>query len=197
MRYLFSKKKHNIINVISIVSMIGIMVSSAALIVVLSVFNGMETMIGGWFNAFNPDFEITLVQGKSFPVDSFPKAEIAKLPEVNAVEEIVSDRVLTTYQDRQELVRLKGVDPTYIQRNGFNSMLIDGNFDLTRGAHPCAVIGSIAAGNIQLNLKSFEMLKVYYPKRTKKNLSDPTDAFNMLYLYPTRSPSVQPADIRR
>ena len=63
LRYLFSKKQHNIINVISAVSVLGIMVSSAALVVVLSVFNGMQEMIGGWFNAFNPDFEITLVEG--------------------------------------------------------------------------------------------------------------------------------------
>ncbi|MCR4681070.1 MAG: ABC transporter permease [Bacteroidales bacterium] len=185
LRYLFSKKQHNIINVISLVSMLGIMVCAAALIVVLSVFNGMEQTIGGWFNAFNPDFEITLVEGKSFPVDSFPKEKLAALPEVAAVDEVVSDMVLTTYNDRQELLRLKGVSKEYIERKGFDNLLIDGTFDLYRGGQPCAVVGNIAAGTLQLNLRSYDLMKVYYPKRTKKNLANPTDAFTTQFLYPT------------
>ena len=185
MRYLFSKKKHNIINVLSIVSMLGIAVSSAALIVVLSVFNGMQEMIGGWFNAFNPDFEITLVEGKSFEVDSFPKAKIEQLPEVAAVSEVVSDMVLTTYQERQELLRIKGVDTHYKDRNHYEDMLIDGTFDFYRGDQPCAVIGTVAAGKLLIQLNSYDRLKLYYPKRTKKNLANPTDAFNTQYLYPT------------
>lgn len=185
MRYLFAKKQHNIINVISLISVLGIMVSSAALIIVLSVFNGMEEMIGGWFNAFNPDFEITLTEGKSFDVKDFPKEKIASLPEVAAVDEVVSDLVLTTYGDRQELLRLKGVSPDYIARHHYNDMLVDGTFDFYHGEQPCAVIGNIAAGTLMINLRNYDLLKVYYPKRTKKNLADPTNAFNTRYLYPT------------
>ncbi len=185
LRYLFSKKRHNIINIISIVSVLGIMVCSAALIIVLSVFNGMQGMISGWFNAFNPDLEITLVEGKSFEVDSFPTEKIAALPEVMAVSEVVSDMVLTTYQERQELLRLKGIDPQYIQRNRYDKMLIDGTFDLYRGPQPCAVVGSGAAGKLILQLNGYDRMKLYYPKRTKKNFANPTDAFNTQYLFPT------------
>jgi len=185
LRYLFAKKQHNIINVISLISVIGIMVSSAALIIVLSVFNGMEEMIGGWFNAFNPDFEITLVEGKSFTTEDFPADKILALPEVAAVDEVVSDLVLTTYGERQELLRLKGVSENYITRHDYNGMLVDGNFDFYRGEQPCAVVGNIAAGTLMLNLRSYEMLKVYYPKRTKKNLANPANAFNTQYLFPS------------
>ncbi len=185
LRYLFAKKQHNIINVISLISVLGILVSSAALIIVLSVFNGMEEMIGGWFNAFNPDFEITLTEGKSFNVKDFPKEKIVSLPDVAAVDEVVSDLVLTTYGERQELLRLKGVSPDYINRHHYNDMLVDGTFDFYRGEQPCAVIGNIAAGTLMINLRSYDLLKVYYPKRTKKNLADPTNAFNTRYLYPT------------
>lgn len=185
LRYLFSKKKHNIINVISIVSMLGIMVSSAALIVVLSVFNGMSEMIGGWFNSFNPDFKITLVEGKSFQTDSFPTKEIAKLPEVNTIHEIVSDMVLTTYSDRQELLRIKGVDKSYIGFNHLDKILIDGNFTLQQGEQPCVVLGSGSAGKLQINLLRYDLLKCYYPKRNKKNLANPAEAFNTQYLFPT------------
>lgn len=184
-RYLFSKKTHNIINVISIVSMLGIMVSAAALIIVLSVFNGMQSMIGGWFNAFNPDFEITLKEGKSFAVDSFPKAQIAQIPEVEYVSEIVSDMVLATYDNRQELIRLKGIDKQYATRNDYSKLLIDGKFDLWRGEQPCAVLGTVIAGKFIIQLNDYELLKLYYPKRTKKNLANPADAFNTLYLFPT------------
>ena len=185
LRYLFAKKQHNIINVISLISMIGIMVSGAALIIVLSVFNGMEQMIGGWFNAFNPDFEITLAEGKSFATEAIPMDKIASLPEVATVHEVVSDLTLATYGECQELVRLKGVSPDYLNREGYANMLIDGNFDFYHGQQPCAVVGSIAAGKLRLNLLSYDLMKLYYPKRTKKNLSNPADAFNTRYIYPT------------
>lgn len=184
-RYLFSKKKHNVINVISIVSMLGIMVSSAALIVVLSVFNGMEETISGWFNKFNPDFLVTLTEGKSFPVDSFPAAKIAKMSEVESVEEVVSDMVLATYNNRQELIRLKGVGEGYVAHNELQDIIIDGNFNLKQGNQPCAVFGAVSAGRFQVNLLNYEMLKVYYPKRTKKNLAQPAEAFTTQYLLPS------------
>ena len=185
LRYVFSKKKHNIINVISLVSMLGIMVSSAALVVVLSVFNGMEEMIGGWFNSFNPDFKITLVEGKSFPVDSFPMDALRRMPEVEAVDEVVSDMALITYNDRQELLTIKGVGDDYVSRNRLDEILIDGKFDLWQGEQPCVVAGAVAAGKLQINLLNYELMKTYYPKRTKKNLARAADAFNTRYLFPT------------
>ena len=185
LRYLFAKKQHNIINVISLISMIGIMVSGAALVIVLSVFNGMEQMIGGWFNAFNPDFEITLAEGKSFATEAIPMDKIASLPEVSSVHEVVSDLTLATYGECQELVRLKGVSPDYLKREGYADMLIDGSFDLYHGSQPCAIVGNIAAGKLQINLLSYDLMKLYYPKRTKKNLSNPAEAFNTRFLHPS------------
>lgn len=185
LRYLFSKKQHNIINVISLISMIGIMVSGAALVIVLSVFNGMEQMIGGWFNAFNPDFEITLAEGKSFATEAIPMDKIASLPEVASVHEVVSDLTLATYGECQELVRLKGVSSDYLKREDYANMLIDGSFDLYHGSQPCAIVGNIAAGKLQINLLSYDLMKLYYPKRTKKNLSNPAEAFNTRFLHPS------------
>lgn len=185
LRYLFSKKQHNIINVITFISMIGIMVSTAALIVVLSVFNGMGNMISGWFNAFNPDFEITLTEGKSFNTDSFPSDKIAQLPYVEKVYEVVSDMALVTYKDRQELLSLKGVEPSYFERSNYRNILIDGEFCFQKGDQACAIIGTNAAGRLQINLRDYDLLKTYYPKRSKKNLANPAEAFTTRYLYPT------------
>ena len=183
-RYLFSKKEHNIINVISGISMIGIMVSTAALVVVLSVFNGMSDIIGGWFNALHADYEVTLREGKSFAVDSFPFQDLRQLPDVKAVNEIVCDLSLANYDDRQELLYVKGVPDNYFQTNGFDGMLIDGDTALYKLRQPCAIMGSGAAGKLEVNLLSYKLMKMYYPKRTKKNFANPTDAFNTQYVVP-------------
>ncbi len=184
LRYLFSKKKHNVINVISIVSMVGIVVSAAALIVVLSVFNGMETFVRQSFNSFNPDYQILPAEGKTFSLDSFPMKELRSMQSVQNAYEVVSDMTLMTYGERQLLLSVKGVEEDYLRENGIDTLLIDGRAALTVGSECCAVMGAIAAGNVQLNLNGLEPLKVYYPKRMLKNYSNPTNAFNIDVLLP-------------
>ena len=161
------------------------MVSTAALILILSVFNGMENFISGCFNSFNPDLEIKLIEGKSFSVDSFPMQKIQSLEEVESVQEVVSDLALISYDDRQTLVNLKGISDNYIRINRTDTLLIDGDFSLGRGEYNYTVMGAVTAGTLQINLNSNKMLKVYYPKRTKKNLINSADAFNVRYLIPS------------
>ena len=183
-RYLFSKKEHNIINVISGISMIGIMVSTAALVVVLSVFNGMSDIIGGWFNALHADYEITLREGKSFATDSFPIQQLRQIPGVKTVNEIVCDLSLANYDDRQELLYLKGVPDNYFQTNHFEGMLVDGDTALYKLRQPCAIMGTGSAGKLEVNLLSYTLMKMYYPKRTKKNFANASEAFNTRYIIP-------------
>ncbi len=183
-RYLFSKKEHNIINVISGISMIGIMVSTAALVVVLSVFNGMSDIIGGWFNALHADYEITLREGKSFATDSFPIQQLRQITGVKAVNEIVCDLSLANYDDRQELLYLKGVPDNYFQTNHFEGMLVDGDTALYKLRQPCAIMGTGSAGKLEVNLLSYNLMKMYYPKRTKKNFANAAEAFNTRYIIP-------------
>lgn len=184
LRYLFSPKKHHAINVISIISMIGIMVSSAALIIVLSVFNGMEGLVRTSFNSFNPDYQILPLEGKTFSLDTFPMEELRQLKGVQSAYEVVADMTLMTYNEKQLLVSVKGVGPDYLHDTGIDTLLYDGNASLKYGEGPAAVMGAVAAGNVQLNLHSPEPLKVYYPKRLLKNLSDPSRAFNIDYITP-------------
>ena len=176
-RYLFSKKKHNIINIISLISALGIMVCTAAFVIILSVMNGLEGLVQQSFNSFNPDFKITLVEGKSFEVDSFPLAELSNIKGVKAVEEIVSDMALVTYEEKQMLINLKGVSHSYIQNRGIDQLLVDGQFVLKDRSLPFGVIGGGAASVLQVNLNNIEPLQVYYPKRTKKSLMNAADAF--------------------
>jgi lipoprotein-releasing system permease protein len=164
--------------------MIGIMVSTAALVVVLSVFNGMSDIIGGWFNALHADYEITLREGKSFATDSFPIQQLRQIPGVKAVNEIVCDLSLANYDDRQELLYLKGVPDNYFQTNHFEGMLVDGDTALYKLRQPCAIMGTGSAGKLEVNLLSYNLMKMYYPKRTKKNFANAAEAFNTRYIIP-------------
>lgn len=184
-RYLFSKKKHNLINIISLISTVGIAASAAALVIVLSVFNGIESLVRSNFNAFNPDFRITLVEGKSFAVDSFPIRDIAALSEIKSVQEIVTDMVLLEYEEKQILIKLKGVGEDYFEVNKMEDLVIDGDFFLYDRGFNYGVMGIGAAGTIQLNLNNPELLQLYYPKRTKRSFVNTADAFNRQSLIPS------------
>lgn len=183
-RHLFSKKKHSLVNIIAIISAIGVLTGAAALVIVLSVFNGMEDLVVNSFNSFNPDIKITLSEGKSFAVDSFPLQKIRQMKGVRSVEEVVSDLVLLEYDSKQQLIELKGVDNDYASISGFDTLLIDGSCRLQGDEGDGGVMGSIAAGMLQVNLSGAEYFKLYYPKRLRKNLGNPADAFKTLYLQP-------------
>lgn len=183
-RYLFSKKKHNVINIISIISAIGIIVSSAALVIVLSVFNGMEGLVSSSFNRFNPEIEITAEDGKIIELDSFPLAQLQALPEVSSLQEVVSDLTLATYGDCQILTHFKGVSTDYPTATRLDQLIYDGDFSLGTEAQPTAVLGATVAGMLRLNLNGLEMVELYYPKRLKKNLTLGTESFNKQYLPP-------------
>lgn len=184
-RYLFSKKKHNIINIISIISAIGIIVSSAALVIVLSVFNGMEKLVLDSFNRFNPELEITPKQGKAIYTDSIPLKHIKELNDVLAVYEVVSDLTLASYGDYQILTHFKGVPESYPTTTNINELTYDGIFELKNAPAPTIVLGATVAGMLRLNLNSLEGIQLYYPKRLKKNLSTATESFNTQYFKPS------------
>lgn len=184
-RYLFSKKKHHIVNILTIISSVGIMVSTAALIIVLSVFNGMEKLVTESVNSFNPDIKISPKIGKTFLIDSTLLTGIKEIKGVATVDEVVSDAVLLSYNERQTLLRLKGVENDYFSRQRIDSILIDGDFKASDSLFHYAVLGAIVAGELQVNLNSLEMVKCYYPRRTKKHLLHPTEAFTTHYLLPS------------
>ena len=162
------------------------MSGAAALIIVLSAYNGLEQLVADSFNNFNPDFKITATEGKSFDVSTFPSQKLQKLEGVKAVEQVVSDMVLIEYADKQYLIDLKGVDDDYVNHLTARKkdLLIDGSFDFTADSAQWSeeqsmmwengdfgVMGSRAAGNLRLNLNSPELIKLYYPQRKHKALA--------------------------
>ena len=100
-RYLFSKKSHNAINVISGVSAAGVAIGTMSLIVVLSVFNGFESLIAGMFSSFDPDLKITLAQGKTFDTATEKFEQVKKLKSVAVFTEVVEENALLRFKDKQ------------------------------------------------------------------------------------------------
>ena len=169
-RYLFAKKSHNIINIISIVSFAGVMIATAALFIVLSAFNGIKGWVEQSFNAFNPDIEITPRYGKIIEVDSLNIKRITSLGGVEYVCEVLSDVAVFTYNDRQYIAKVKGVYPDYYRMSRLDTIVLDGQFLLEYGEFSLAVLGNTVAGHLgsppspTIN----NALKIYYPDRTKK-----------------------------
>ncbi len=178
-RYLFAKKSHNAINIITLVSVIGVAVGTMALVVVLSVFNGFEKLILSLFNAFNPDMEIRLREGKVFSVDDLPLEELKNIPGVVLYSELLEETALLTYRDRQHLVTMRGVNDTFVEITGIDSMLVAGEFILEQGDADFLVLGQGVEYVLGANINDFQhMLNLYVPRRGRSTGLQPSQAFN-------------------
>lgn len=178
-RYLFSKKSHNAINVISGISSAGVAIGTIALVVVLSIFNGFELLFSDLFSAFDPDLQITLKQGKQFSIDT-PEFEAVKKSEGIAVfTEVVEENALLRYKEKQMPVLVKGVSDDFKQMTRIDSIMFDGEFMLYDGAFERSVVGAGIAVTLGLNAYAIDPLYIYAPKRTSKiNLLRPDQSFN-------------------
>lgn len=178
-RYLFAKKSHNAINIITLVSVIGVAVGTMALVVVLSVFNGFEKLILSLFNAFNPDMEISLKEGKVFSIDDLPLEELKNIPGVALYSEILEETALITYRDKQHLVTMRGVSKDYVRITGIDTMLVAGQMILEDGDADYLVLGQGVEYVLAANLNDFlNPLNLYVPKRGRSTGLQPSQAFN-------------------
>lgn len=183
-RYLFSKKSHNAVNVISIISASSIMVATAALICALSVFNGFTSVAEKMFSAFDPDLKITSVRGKVFKKGEIALNEIENLSEVELVSESLEENALLKFSDRQRIVLFKGVSPQFKNLANIESLLYDGQFELRSGLIDHGVIGAGLAYHLGVSPGFLTPLELYVPKRNVKiNLMNPSGAFNKKNVY--------------
>jgi len=183
-RYLVSKKSLNVINLISIISVVGVMVGTMALIVILSVFNGLDGLVKSLFNSFDPDLRITLAQGKVFTIDERFE-DIRKLDGVINLTEILEENALLQYGEKQQLGVIKGVGDEYKSMTGVDSMIIDGEFLLKDDRRSYAVIGQGVAYYLGVGLKFINPIEIWVTKRTKQVTFNPQDAFKTMQIYPS------------
>ncbi|MGV3541411.1 MAG: FtsX-like permease family protein [Rufibacter sp.] len=180
-RYFFSKKKRNIINIISIIAMVGVGVGTMALIVVLSVFNGLEDLIRSLYGKFDPELKITAVEGKSFEADSAFLERIRKTPGVALLTEVIEDNALLRYNDRQMVVKIKGVSDNFFQQNQIDSAIVDGDRQLKRNGKQYALIGRGVQYQLSIRPENpFSPLQFLYPKAGKKTIINPENAFRQM-----------------
>jgi len=180
-RYLFSKKSHNAINIISGISAAGVAIGTMALVCVLSVFNGFESLISDMFSSFDPDLKITLNQGKTFDVSSSEFNSLRKSKSVAYFTEVVEENALLRFKTKQMPAIIKGVSSDFEKMTHIDSIMYDGKFLLFDGAFQRAVPGVGVAGILGLGAHFIDPLYLYAPKRNSKiNLLRPENSFNQV-----------------
>jgi len=176
---LFSKKSHNAINIISGISASGVAIGTMALVCVLSVFNGFESLISDMFSAFDPDLKITLSQGKTFDMNSPELGQVRKLKSVAYFTEVIEENVLLQFKDKQMPATLKGVSDDFQKMTRIDSIMYDGKFMFYDGAFQRAVPGVGVASILGLGAQFIDPLLIYAPRRSSKiNLLRPENSFN-------------------
>lgn len=178
-RYLFSKKSTNAINVISLISVIGVAVGSMALIIVLSVFNGFHDLVASFFTQMDPQLKVVPVEGKTAPADDPILTEIRQMPEVDVATETVEDMALAVYNDKQSMVTVKGVDGNFDQLTHITEILYgEGEFQLHAADLQYGIIGIRLAQELGANVRFGNYLRIYAPRRDGQlDLSNPSEGF--------------------
>lgn len=183
-RYIFGKKSSNVINIISAIAVFGIAVGTAALILVLSVFNGFEDLISGLFQKFNPDIKITPATGKTFKLDSTVMLHLRKVKGVSEVSATLEELALFDYKNSQTFGVLKGVDANYITVTSIAGSIIEGDYNIGLQDPPPVVLGAGVAQRLAVDIEDkLTFLRVYTPKRGPRS---PLEApFSTRFLNPT------------
>lgn len=178
LRYLRAKKGHTAVNIISIISVLGVVVTTAALICVLSVFNGFHDLIKEKLSSVDPDIAITATMGKTI-ADADSVARVAQaIPGVEMAMPVVEDNALAIFADYSMPLRLKGVPKDYNRLTGIDSVIVEGDFLLEDEVSRYAVLGVGPAVSLNARAGSLRMLQLYAPQRRGQvDLNDPMNAF--------------------
>jgi lipoprotein-releasing system permease protein len=162
------------------------------LIIVLSVFNGFETLVISLFNSFNPDLEIKVKKGKTFSMSTFPAEEVIKLAGVKALTEVVEENALLKYRNNQFLATVKGVSDNIVNTSGLDTMLIEGRFTLHEMDQPRIILGAGVAYYLNASLNDLLYpITVYLPRREANIGASIEKAFNSENIFPSAVFSIQ------
>ena len=185
-RYLFAKKSHNVINIISAISAIGMAVGTAALIIILSVYNGFDSLIRSMMSNVEPDLLITPATGKTFIPDDSTFDWIYDQPSVKNMCCVLEEQVFISYDGKQSLARAKGVDWVYEEESPLKDHMQDGEFKLHRGDVPLAAVGAGLAYELGISPRFLSPIEIYFPTRTGRiSLANPAASIESVRVYPS------------
>lgn len=184
-RYLFSKKSHNAINIISIISVCGVAFTTMALVCTLSVFNGFQDLVASFFTSFDPQLKIIPVEGKVFYKDDPAIRQLRNDKDIALFSECLEDNALAIYRNRQVMVHIKGVGDQFSELTDIDKLLYgDGSFVLHADVLQYGVPGIRLANSLGLGAYFEDPLQIYAPKKGAQiNLSNPAASFSQSELY--------------
>ncbi len=171
--------------------MVGVAVGTIALVVILSVFNGIDGLVRGMMGTFDSDIKIIPAVGKSFVPDSSTIDQLRALEGVVFFSEIIEESCLVKYEDSQRPVVLKGIADGYASEKGLDTMIYDGVFKLRGDGFDFVVPGFNVARDLGVGLNFMSALDFYFPNRKSSNYINPVDAFNKKYAHPSAIFSIQ------
>ena len=178
LRYLFSRKRHNAVNVISWISVAGVAVATAAIVCVLSVFNGFSKLAFSRLSEVDPDIKIVPASGKIFDSSDSLASQLATLPEFESAQPVIEEKALAIYGGRQMPVTIKGVADNYAAVSDIAGTIIDGEWLSTTGDYPCATRSVGVALSLNARPGYYDLLRLYAPRRIGRvNTANPMNAF--------------------
>ena len=190
-RYLFARKSHNVINIISAISATGMAIGTAALIIILSIYNGFDSLVKSMLGNVEPDLLITPTKGKVFIPEGDTYDWIYEQKSVFNMCCILEEDVFISYDGRQTIARAKGVDEIYENESPLRHHLREGSFSLHRGDIPLASVGAGLAAELNLSPRFVAPVEIYYPSRTRKiSLSNPAASIESVKVYPSSTFSI-------
>ena len=190
-RYLIAKKSHNVINIISAISAIGMAIGTAALIIILSVYNGFDSLIRSMMSNVEPDLMITPATGKVFIPDDEAFDWIYDQPSVKNMCCVLEEDVFISYDGKQGLAKAKGVDWIYEEESPLKDHIRDGEFRLHRGDIPMASIGASLAYEMGINPRFLSPVEIYFPSRTRRiSMANPMSSIEFIKVWPSSTFSI-------
>ena len=175
-RYLFAKKSHNVINIISTISAIGIALGCMVLVVILSVYNGFDNLIKSLYNSYSPNYIIEAAKGKSFTADEALIGKIREQERTLAIAPLVQDNIFCTYNGSQSVATLCGVDSLFLQRSRLADYIVDGSFSTGLGEINGAIVSSKLAITLGIRCRFTTPLMLYYPRMRRNPTAASTKA---------------------
>jgi len=184
-RYFSASAKKNLIHRMRLIACFSVALSTMALLLALSVFNGLEDLIKSLFRSFDPDIKIELKQGKSFVLEPQLRAQINTIPGIAKVVEVIEDNALCCYQGRQLVARLKGVSSNFLEQSPLEPFIEQGRLQLKQGDKNLALIGMGIQYALSINLANeFQPLQVFYPKNILGTTIVPQQLYNSRGIWP-------------
>lgn len=167
-RYLFAKKSHNVINIISAISALGMAIGTAALIIILSIYNGFDELVKSTLSNVEPDILVSPSKGKVFAPDSMALEKLWEDPAISSVSRVLQENVFIDYEGRQSVAKAKGVDHEYEASSPLPGNIVQGYFALHKGELPQMVAGLGVANRLGINANFLSKAEIFFPMRDKQ-----------------------------